>query len=65
MKDTSFMALTKSHLIDAIAHQDEFTKKKSAETVETILEIIKSTLTSCEDVLISEFGKIRVRDKRE
>ena len=63
--EPSVMALTKSHLIDSTSNQNGFTKKKSAETVETILEIIKSTLTSCEDVLISEFGKIRVRDKRE
>ncbi len=40
------MALTKSHLIEAIAEQNGFTKKKSTETVETILEIIKSTLVS-------------------
>jgi hypothetical protein len=38
------MTLTKSHLIDAIVEQNGFTKKKSTETVETILEIIKSTL---------------------
>jgi integration host factor subunit alpha len=59
------MALTKSHLIEAIAEQNGFTKKKSTETVETILEIIKSTLASGEDVLISRFGKFCVKDKRE
>jgi len=40
------MTLTKSHLVDAIAEQNGFSKKKSTETVETILEIIKSTLVS-------------------
>ncbi len=59
------MTLTKSHLIDAIAEQNGFAKKKSAETVETILEIIKSTLASGEDVLISGFGKFCVKEKRE
>ncbi len=59
------MALTKSHLIDAIAEQNSFTKKKSTETVETILEKIKATLESGEDVLISGFGKFCVKDKRE
>ena len=59
------MTLTKSHLIDAIAEQNGFTKKKSIETVETILEIIKSTLASSEDVLISGFGKFCVKEKRE
>ena len=59
------MTLTKSHLIDAIAEQNGFTKKKSIETVETILEIIKSTLAYSEDVLISGFGKFCVKEKRE
>ena len=59
------MALTKSHLIEAIAEQNGFTKKKSTETAETILEIIKSTLASGEDVLVSGFGKFCVKEKRE
>ena len=59
------MTLTKSHLIDAIAEQNGFTRKKSTETVETILELIKSTLASGEDVLISGFGKFCVKEKRE
>jgi integration host factor subunit alpha len=59
------MALTKSHLIEAIAEQNGFTRKKSTQTIETILEIIKSTLASGEDVLISGFGKFCVKEKRE
>ena len=59
------MTLTKSHLIDAIAEQNGFTKNKTSETVETILELIKSTLASGEDVLISGFGKFCIREKRE
>ena len=65
MKETPSVTLTKSHLIDAIAEQNGFTQKQSSETVETILEIIKSTLASGEDVLISGFGKFCVKDKRE
>ncbi len=59
------MTLTKSHLIDAIAEQNGYAKNKSAETVETILELIKSSLASGEDVLISGFGKFCVKEKRE
>ncbi len=59
------MSLTKSHLINAIAEQNGFTKKQSTETVETILELIKSELASGVDLLISGFGKFCVRDKRE
>jgi integration host factor subunit alpha len=59
------MTLTKSHLINAIAEQNGFTQKKSSETVETILELIKSELASGDDVLISGFGKFCVKEKRE
>jgi integration host factor subunit alpha len=53
MKETPAMALTKAHLIETIAEQNGFTRKKSTETVETLLEIIKSSLSSGDDVLIS------------
>ena len=59
------MTLTKSHLIDAIAEQNGFSKKNSTQTIETILELIKSTLSSGDDVLISGFGKFCVKEKRE
>jgi integration host factor subunit alpha len=65
MKEAPAMALTKAHLIEAIAEQNGFTRKKSTETVETLLEIIKSTLASGDDVLISGFGKFCVKEKRE
>ena len=58
------MTRTKSHLIDAIAEQSGFTRIKSSETVETILELIKSTLAPGEDVLISGFGKFCVKENR-
>ena len=57
------MTLTKFQITDAIAEQNGFSKKQSSETVETILEIIKSTLASGEDVMISGFGKFNVKDK--
>jgi len=59
------MTLTKSQLIAAIAEKNGFTKIKSTQTVETLLGIIKSTLASDENVLISGFGKFYVKDKRE
>jgi integration host factor subunit alpha len=59
------MTLTKFNLIDAIAEQNGFTRKRSTETVEIIIEMIKSKLASGEDVLISGFGKFYVREKRE
>ena len=65
MEEAPSMALTKSHLINTISNQNGFTRKESTETVETILELIKSTLASGDDVLISGFGKFCIKDKRE
>ena len=59
------MALTKAQIIDSIQNQTGFPKNKSSEIVETLLEIIKNTLASGEDVLISSFGKFCVREKGE
>lgn len=59
------MALTKAQIVEEISTRNGFTKKKSIETVETLLEIIKHTLASEEDVLISGFGKFCVKQKDE
>ena len=59
------MTLTKSQIVDNIAEKNGFTKRESTEAVETILELIKSTLASGDDVLISGFGKFCVKDKKK
>jgi len=59
------MALTKADLINAIQQELNLTRNKSTQTIESLLEIIKSTLASGEDVLVSGFGKFCVNDKRE
>ena len=58
-------AYTKSHLIREIVKTNGYSKQKSKQTAESLLEIIKRTLESGEDVLISGFGKFCVKDKRE
>ena len=59
------MSLTKAHIINSIQNQLNIPKNKSSEIVESLLEIIKSTLESGEDVLISGFGKVCVKEKSE
>ena len=56
------MALTKSDIVASI-HELGLTKKKSVEVIESLLEIIKRSLESSEDVLISGFGKFCVKVK--
>ena len=57
--------LTKAHIIDVVAERNGFTRKKSIETVEILLELIKQSLESGDDVLISGFGKFCVKKKKE
>jgi integration host factor subunit alpha len=59
------MTLTKAHIINAIADQIGYPKNHSSEIVETLLEIIKKTLESGADVMISNFGKFCVKEKKE
>ena len=57
------MTLTKAQIIEMIAEQNGFAKNKSIEIVENLIEIIKRTLVSGEDVLVSGFGKFCVKNK--
>lgn len=59
------MTLTNNHLISAVAEANGYPRNKSAELIETLLELIKSKLASGEDVLISGFGKFCIKEKRE
>jgi integration host factor subunit alpha len=58
------MALTKNDIVTKV-HGLGFTKKKSVEIIESLLEIIKDTLEKSEDVLISGFGKFCVKEKKQ
>lgn len=57
------MALTKNDIVNKV-NDLGFTKKKSVEVVESLLEIIKGTLSRGDDVLVSGFGKFCVKSKR-
>jgi len=59
------MALTKAQIVASVQEELHFSKSRSAEIIETILEIIKRTLEDGDDVLISGFGKFCVKDKKE
>ena len=59
------MALTKKDIVEQVYTEVGFPGNQSVEIVESLLEIIKATLGSGEDVLVSGFGKFCVRDKRE
>jgi integration host factor subunit alpha len=57
------MTPAKDNLIQALYDQDWFSKQKARTTVETVFEMVKKSLESGEDVLISGFGKFIIRKK--
>ena len=59
------MTLTKANIVEEVAEQNGYTKNQSVNTIETLLEIIKRTLESGEDVLVSRFGKFCIKTKHE
>jgi integration host factor subunit alpha len=59
------ISLTKADIIDRVGKKCDFSNAKSFEVVEALLEIMKKTLESGEDVLISGFGKFCVKEKSE
>ena len=54
------MTLNKAHLINTMYSSTTLNKSQSAQLIETLLTIIKSTLASGEDVMISGFGKFHI-----
>ena len=57
------MSLTKKQIAQSIHQKNGLSVNQSYQLVEATLEIIKSTLASGEDVLISGFGKFKVNEK--
>jgi integration host factor subunit alpha len=58
------MPVTKATLADTICNHLGLQKRESIVILESLLEIIKSTLESGEDILISGFGKFTVKEKK-
>jgi len=59
------MSLTKKDIVEQVYNELGFPRNQSVEIVESLLEIIKATLESDDDLLVSGFGKFTVRDKQE
>jgi integration host factor subunit alpha len=59
------MTLTQDKLISLIQHQVGLGKQESRTAVDRVLELMKATIASGEDVLISGFGKFHIRQKNE
>jgi len=56
-------ALTKQTIIEKISEKNNQTPSQAKDAIESLLEIMKSTLASGEDIMISGFGKFQVNEK--
>jgi integration host factor subunit alpha len=57
------MALTKADIVEQVYLQLGFPKEKSFQIIESLLESVKSSLATGDDVLVSGFGKFCVKEK--
>jgi integration host factor subunit alpha len=57
--------MTKAEIVEKIYEKVGFSKRESADIVDTVFELIKDTLAEGEKIKISGFGNFVVRNKRE
>ena len=55
--------MTKADLVEKIYLKADFTKKESAEIVECVFDLVKSTLESGEKIKLAGFGNFEVKEK--
>ena len=59
------MTLTKAQIVEELFARNIFTKAASARIIDTLFELVKQSLQNGEDVLISGFGKLSVKEKHQ
>ena len=57
--------LTKTHIVNSVTEANGYSCRISVETIETLLELIKSKLESGGDIMISGFGRICVKQMQK
>ena len=61
----SKLACTKTTIIEKICEKEYLPVNQTRDTVEALIEIMKSTLASGEDIMITGFGKFQVNEKAQ
>jgi len=57
------LACTKNTIIEKLVEHQNISDRDASSLIETLLEIMKSSLESGEDVMVSGFGKFEVKEK--
>ena len=55
--------MTKADIVEKISLMTDFTKKESAEIVERVFDLVKSTLADGKNIKIAGFGNFEVKEK--
>ena len=55
--------MTKADIVEKISLMTDFTKRESAEIVECVFDLVKSTLGEGKNLKIAGFGNFEVREK--
>jgi len=58
------LTITKTTIIEKISEKINLGPSRAKDTVEHLLEIMKSALASGEDIMLSGFGRFQVNDKK-
>ena len=58
------MALKKNDIVERLQTELGFPRNRFVEITDSLLELIKSTLESGDDVLVSRFGKFCINEKK-
>jgi len=57
------LTCTKTTIIEKISEKIDQSPSEAKDSLETLLKIMKSTLASGEDIMISGFGKFQINEK--
>jgi len=57
--------MTKADIVERIHQKIGFSKKESAEMVETVFSLMKNTLESGEKIKVAGFGNFEVKQKKD
>ncbi len=57
--------MTKADLVENVYYKTGFSKKESAEIVESVFELMKQTLERGDKIKIAGFGNFEVKHKKE
>ena len=57
--------MTKADLVDKVHSTTSLSKKESYDLLETVFEVMKSTLESGENIKLSCFGSFEIKQKKE